>query len=277
MINDTEITVVADELFFPESPRIHDGRLWFSDGIRACSLIPGEVPRVEAEFDCPLVLGTAFLSDGRVLTSDAFGRRVLAYGDAAEPTVFADLSEFTTNPLNEVVVTDTGTVLVSDMGFNMVAGEEPASASMICIHPDGRLQRTGPQFVFPNGTQLVNDGHELLVANGLGTRVTSVAVRDDGTLADEGRDIGDFSSFNGHADGISVTTDGTIFFGDPEAGRLVRVVDGDELADSIRVPGYNHVTACLADETTRTVYATVCSEMPFGEFHGLGAIVSLEF
>jgi sugar lactone lactonase YvrE len=277
VMGSANITVLADGLLFPECPRLHDGAVWFTDGPRIGAVTPGQPFTVIAEIPAPVVLGLDWLADGRALTNSSFERVVYAVspGGKAEPLV--DLSGHSSTPLNELVVTNDGGLLVAPMGFNILAGEAPAPTQLLRVHADGRVEPTGPELVFPNGMVLLDEGTRLVISDALSERIVSIDIRPDGTLSDEAVVVADLTAWHGHADGISVAPDGSVWYGSPLAGVVVQVAGGSILQE-IKIPEYPAATSCVLDPERNVLYVTCLRQMPGPDFAliGDGALVAID-
>jgi len=90
---DLETTVLLDGLVFPEAPRWHDGKLWFSD------LLAHQVRTVDLDGRTTLVAevpgmpsGLGWLPDGRLLVVSMRDRRLLRLDPAGLVEVARRLS-----------------------------------------------------------------------------------------------------------------------------------------------------------------------------------------
>ncbi len=136
-VNSTQI--IADGLSFPESPRWHDGALWFSDihGHRVYRLADGKT-EVMAEID-DRASGIGFLPDGSLLVVSMLDRRLIAVGRDGRQRTYADLSHLSRNFINDMVVDTKGRAYVGSRN-----GGTPASKSdsLLLAEPDGTTPKS---------------------------------------------------------------------------------------------------------------------------------------
>lgn len=272
-------TTLATGLRFPECPRWHDGAVWFTDHTRLCSVTPGAALQVRAQLPATLVLGLGFLPDGRAVTNAVFERVVYAVSADGDIEVLIDLSRYTDNPINELVVTNDGGLIVGDMGFNLVKGEMPALVRLLRVSPDmTSVERTGPEMLFPNGMFLSNGGRRLVVSEAAAARLVAFDVADDGRVPQRCEVVADLSEAGAHPDGISVLADGGIWYADPFSGEVVKVVNGHIIAR--RKVDLPHATSCVVDDSEGILYVTTTRQMiapgdTVGEFDGDGELVAI--
>ena len=72
--------ILLDDLLFPEGPRWHDGKLWFSDmqGLYVMTVdMDGNAEKIVEVQCCPSGLG--WLPDGRLLVVSMMDRRLLRF------------------------------------------------------------------------------------------------------------------------------------------------------------------------------------------------------
>jgi sugar lactone lactonase YvrE len=276
MVSNTR--VIGESRGFPESPRWHGGKIWFtlSRQIMTCGL-DGDMKTV-AELDGPIVLGIAFFDDGSFLTANAIQRHLYRIYPDGTRNLFADLSGEVPDIVNESVIAPNGSVYVGTVGFNLLQGESARPSRLVRIAPSGSVSRVGPEMTMPNGMVISEDKSILYVAESFGAKITALAVHSDGslephhTVADlSGRDVS-------HPDGIAVDRDGSIFYADVEAGLVVHIgADGAELERfSAILP---HATSCaLGGEDGRTLFVTATERMasPGAEQTQRSAIVAID-
>ena len=145
--------VVLDGLAFPEGPRWHDGRLWFSDmhahEVVALDVASGERETIVDVPRCPSGLG--WLPDGTLLVVSMEDRQLLKMVDGAL-VPHADLSPWATFHCNDMVVDYAGRAYVGNFGVNLHAREDPVPATMVRVDPDGTATPVADELRFPNGT-----------------------------------------------------------------------------------------------------------------------------
>ena len=237
----TEIRVLLDGLRFPEGPRWHDDRLWFSDmhaGRVMAVGMDGVVETIVGVEGEPSGLG--WLPDGRLLVVSMQDRRLLRLDPEGLAEV-ADLSALASFYCNDMVVDSQGRAYVGNFGFDLYAGEKPVGANLILAWPDGRTEAAASDLRFPNGTVITPDGKTLIVAETFGGRLTAFDVAEDGSLHD--RRI--WAQLEGVApDGICLDEEGAIWVASPIGeGGVLRVREGGEVTDRIAVE--HEAFACM--------------------------------
>ncbi len=251
MIPSRVTTIVLDGLCFPEGPRWHDGRLYFSDqhDRRVVAMSPdGAAETVVGVPQQPSGLG--WLPDGRMLVVSMLDRRVLRLEDG-RLVEHADLSAFAPAPCNDMVVDAQGRAYVGHFGFDMYGGESPKDASLLLALPDGTVSVAAEPLQFPNGTVITPDGHTLIVGESMGGRLTAFSVGADGSLTDRR----EFAQLQGAVpDGICLDAEGAVWIACPLTGRCLRVKEGGEILDEVKV-SHEFAFACmLGGPDRRTLY-----------------------
>jgi sugar lactone lactonase YvrE len=238
-------------LGFPEGPRWHRGRLWFSDFgacvVRAVDL-HGHVTEVLQVSARPSGLG--WLPDDTLLVVAMNDRRVLRVGEGAA-VEHADLSGLADFACNDMVVDSRGNAYVGHMGFDLFARpQQPKAASLILVRPDGTATVAAPNLMFPNGVVLREDGLTLIVAETFGQCLTAFDVAADGTLS--GRRV--FATLPGRApDGICIDREGAVWVADAASKTCVRVREGGEVSEAITTEQRCYACA-LGGEDGRTMF-----------------------
>src|SRR5215475_10519733 len=133
----TTTRVLLDGLAFPEGPRWHDGKLWFSD-MHAHRVMTVDLDgRAESVVEVPnQPSGLGWLPDGRLLIVSMTDRRLLRLVPGGL-TVVADLSGIATFHCNDMVVDSVGRAYVGNFGFDLYAGVPHGPAAMALVLPSG--------------------------------------------------------------------------------------------------------------------------------------------
>jgi sugar lactone lactonase YvrE len=211
---------------FGESPRWHDGRLWFSDwgAHQVIALDPGGGHEVVVSVPSfPMCID--FLPAGRLLVVDSARRQLLRREPDGSMVTHADLAPISDKPWNDIVVGADGNAYVNTIGFDFPGGE-PAPGSIALAAPGGAVRLVAGDLAFPNGMAITADGATLVVAESYGNRLTAYDIGPDGDLghrrvwADTGDD---------HPDGICVDAEGAIWYADVANRHCVRVREGGEV------------------------------------------------
>jgi len=227
-----ETTVLLDGLVFGEGPRWHDGKLWFSD-MHAHRVMTVDLDgKAETVFEVPgQPSGLGWLPDGRLLVVSMTDRRLLRLDPDGLAEV-ADLRELASYHCNDMVVDGLGRAYIGNFGFDLTAGQPPAPAEIILVTPDGDARVVADDLAFPNGTVITPDGRTLIVAESFGRRLTAFQIEVDGSLTQRRlwAELGDAIP-----DGICLDAEGAIWVASPGSGEVLRVREGGEVADRIKV------------------------------------------
>jgi len=250
-MNTRSTEIVLDGLCFPEGPRWHDGRLFFSDqhDHRVVAMQPdGQAETVVEVPQQPSGIG--WLPDGRMLVVSMLDRRVLRLEDGAL-VEHADLSAHAPAACNDMVVDTHGRAYVGHFGFDMYGGESPEDSSLLLVLPDGWVSVAAGGLQFPNGTVITPDGATLIVGESMNGRLTAFSISEDGSLGDRRT----FAQLPGAVpDGICLDAEGAIWAACPFTGRCLRVAEGGELLDEVKTT-YDSAFACmLGGADRRTLY-----------------------
>jgi sugar lactone lactonase YvrE len=244
--------IVVDGLSFPESPRWHDGALWFSDihGHRVYRLADG-VPQVAAEIG-DRTSGIGFLPDGSLLVVSMLDRRLIAVGRDGRQRVHADLSHLSRNFINDMVVDAKGRAYVGSRN-----GGNPAtkSDSLLLVEPNGEARVLLDDMVSPNGAVITPDGKMLIIAETALGRLNRFDLAADGSLGD--RQI--ICELAGrHIDGICLDAAGGVWCGGGNGGLLYVAPDGS-LGKVIDFPGRMVLACSLGGPGGRTLFLATTS------------------
>jgi sugar lactone lactonase YvrE len=242
--------VLASGLAFGEGPRWHAGRLWLSD-MHDFSVVTvdlsGRLERVLRVEGRPSGLG--WLPDGRLLVVSMEERKLYRF-DGRSLETHADLSDFASHEINDLVVDGDGLAYVSQFGYAFSSGGEFRKTEILLVTPDGKVRVAARDLAFPNGMVITPDGRRLIVGESFGARLTGFERAADGTLGD--RRV--FAKLSGAVpDGICLDAEGCVWVASPISRECLRVREGGEVAE--KVPTETQAIACmLGGEDRRTLF-----------------------
>ena len=228
-----EPVVLLDGLMFPEGPRWHEEKLWFSD------MHAGLVMTVDMNSNAEIITtvpqspsGLGWLPDSRLLVVSMLDRRLLRL-DTGGLVEVADLSQLASFHCNDMVVDHQGRAYIGNFGFDLNAQAPFSPAEVILVQPDGQAQVVAEEMAFPNGSVITPDGNTLIVAETFGSRLTAFDIEADGSLSN--RRV--WAKLDGaFPDGICLDAEAAIWIASP-AGKIgvMRVCEGGEITHHIDV------------------------------------------
>ncbi len=252
-------TVVLDGLKFPEGPRWHDGRLWFSDmhAHRVMTLSPNGQTSVIVEVENQ-PSGLGFLPDGRLLVVSMVDRKLMVLDPGAGLREVADLSTLAAWHINDMVVDAQGRAYIGNFGFDLAAGVDRFQpANLVLVQPNGVVTVAADNLGFPNGAVITPDGRTLIVAETFARKLTAFDIAEDGTLSNR-RTWADIPPAN--PDGICLDAQGAIWVASPTTREFIRVKEGGEVTDRVTCADGRSAYACmLGDDDRRTLYLCTSS------------------
>ena len=254
-----ELTVLLGDLYFPEGPRWHEGRLWFSD-FYAHEVVAVDVDgRRETIVTVPKQpSGLGWLPDGRLLVVSMIDRKLMRL-DPEGLREAADLSSLATWHCNDMVVDAEGRAYVGNFGFDHHHGAPEQAANLVRADPDGSVHLAARDLLFPNGSVITPDGRTLIVGETRGGRLTAFDKHGDGSLA--GRRVwADLEG--GYPDGICLDAEGAVWVADPRNKEVIRVREGGEILQRISTGERGAFACMLGGDDRRTLF--VCTALASG-------------
>jgi sugar lactone lactonase YvrE len=259
-----------------ECPRWHDGRWWAVDfyrhGVFAYASDGTEELVLEVEGQ-PSGLG--WLPEGDLLVVSMKDHRVLRRGLDGAVSVHADVGELVTGHLNDMVVDRAGGAYAGNFGFDLMAGERPASTVLVRIARDGTASVAAEDLWFPNG-MVITDDDRLIVAETFGGRLTAFDIGENGALTgrrtfSEPRpvpkpsDLGSMvAGLQFAPDGIALDAEGHVWAANGVGAAVWRISPAGDVVEEVAMPEGLGVFACgLGGENGRTLLA--CAAPDFSE------------
>ena len=228
--------VLLDGLGMGESPRWHDGRLWFSNWGT------DEIAAVDLNGNSEVIgpggggsgWATNWLPDGRMLVTGGELVRVEPDGSRVR---HADLSHISPYGWSEITVDGRGNIYVNSINFDfadfneaIASGQAPGKIALVT--PDGEAREVADGLAFPNGMVVTPDNATLIVAESFARRLTAFDIGPDGSLSNR-RSWADITG-----DGICLDADGAVWTSDVgpgDGGICLRVREGGEVLARIEL------------------------------------------
>jgi sugar lactone lactonase YvrE len=265
--------ILMSGIAFGESPRWHDGRLWFSDwgaeqliavDLAGASEVVARVQSFPFSID--------WLPDGRLLVVHGRDRLLLRREPDGSLATHADLNALSDRGWNEIVVDGRGNAYVNGGGFDLMAGEAFAPGIVALVTPDGSARQVADGVAFPNGMAITPDNATLIVAESYASRLTAFDIAPDGDLSNRRvwADLG-----GGVPDGICIDTEGAVWYADVPNKRCVRLREGGEVLQTVDVD--RGCFACMLggpDRRTLFVVAREWHGTDVGKGAGTGQVLT---
>jgi len=236
-----EVQTLLTGIGLGESPRWHEGRLWFSDWgtqevvavdldsrseviVRVPTTIPFCIDWLP-EPDGPNVKHKLLVVSGR----EGLLLRREPDGSLVTHADLTGLSGPSGHPWNDIVVDGRGNAYINNIGFDFPRGEF-ATGILALVSPDGAARQVADGVAFPNGMAVTPDNSTLIVAESYASRLTAFDISANGSLSNR-RVWADLHG--GAPDGICLDAENAIWYGDVPNKRCVRVREGGEVLQTI--------------------------------------------
>jgi sugar lactone lactonase YvrE len=235
-----EPTVLLSGLGVPESPRWHEGRLWFCNWIdqQIVALdLNGDTDAFPSGTGVPMGYSIDWLPDGGLLVT---GDKVRRRETDGRMVVHADQTA------NEIVVDARGNAYVNGADFDFAGGAPPVPGYIKLITPQGEVRQVAGGIEFPNGMVISPDHRTLIISESFARRLTAFDIEPDGGLSN--RRV--FADGLG-PDGITLDAEGAVwvsadnsFRGPGGTAEVVRVAEGGEVLERVEL-GENRAAFAL--------------------------------
>ena len=235
-----EPKVLLTDLGIPESPRWHEGRLWF------CNWIDRQVVAVDMDGKAEVMVtrdpdshamgySIDWLPDGRLLTTGDVVRR--HERDGSVVTVAEQHA-------SEIVVDGRGNIYINGADFGMRdVGDRPLTStppgSIKLITPDGRLRQVADDIQFPNGMVITPDNQTLIISESFAGQLTAFDIEPDGGLSNRRLFAERLAP-----DGICLDAEGAVWVG-AGVSSVVRVAEGGEVLQRVELREHRAAPALM--------------------------------
>ena len=248
-----EPRILKDGLTFPEGPRWHEGKLYFSD-IHANQVKAVDMEgRLEIVVDVPTKpSGLGWLPDGRMLIVSMLTKKLLRLGSGGLEEA-ADLAPFFSGHANDMVVDQHGRAYIGNTGAEIWSDPptefQPSNIAM--VSPDGDARVVAREMMGPNGMCITPDGRTLVVAEPRAERLTGFTIEDDGSLSNQRV----WAELEGPPDGIAMDAEGCVWASVPRSpGKFLRVAEGGEIKQRFQVDDRLGIACALGGPGRKTLF-----------------------
>jgi len=225
-----DIQTLLAGLAIGESPRWHQGRLWFSNWV-AQEIVAVDPAGGQSEVVLRLPFPSYpfsidWLPDGRLLVASFGDRPLLRQEPGGELVPHAALSR----RCNEIVVDGRGNIYLNGADFDPSASQGVAPGVVVLVTPDGAARQVADGLAFPNGMAVTPDNATLIVAESYARQLTAFDIQPDGSLSNRRvwAALG-----QGTPDGICLDAEGAAWYADVPNHSCTRVRQGGQVLQTV--------------------------------------------
>lgn len=238
-----KIKSVAKDLCYPESPRWHEGELWFTD------VFLGEVKvldsqnkvRVMARYD-GVLSGIGWMPNGDFCAVSVFEHKVLKIDDG-QFFVWADLDDEISFASNDMIIDERGHAFIGNISFNYMQGEAPRAGNIKHLDINGHCTTAVADIGTANGMAVSPDGSTLFVAETFADCLSAFRLDNKGQLSHKWQ-VASFPD-GSCPDGICLDNQGAIWVACSQSCFVYRVSLQGVYLDSIALPDGVYPLACV--------------------------------
>jgi sugar lactone lactonase YvrE len=247
------IRVIKTGLGIGESPRWHDGRLWFANWVaqEVIAVSPDGKSEIITQMSS-FPFSIDWLPDGRLLIISGSERLLLRQEPDGSFVTHADLQGMAAHGFNELVVDQRGNAYVNG---GLAFGGDTSAGIIMVVSPDGEARKVATGIAFPNGMAITPDNSTLIIAESHGRKLTAFDITADGGLSNR-RVWADLVT--GVPDGICIDETGAVWYADVPNKNVVRVKEGGEILD--RVTFDRGCFACMLGGPNRSTLFVMAAE-----------------
>jgi sugar lactone lactonase YvrE len=237
-----------------ESPRWHEGRLWFSNwgAQEIVALDPEGRHEVATRVPTTVPFSIDWLPDGRLLVVSGPEARLLRREPDGSFLTHADLGGLARG-WNEIVVDGRGNTYVNGSDFDFRGGGEFVPGVIALVTPDGAVRQVADDLAFPNGMAVTPDNATLIAAESFAGRLTAFDLAADGGLSN--RRV--WADLGQGGDGICLDAEGAVWT-PVGTNACVRIVEGGRVLQRVELD--QACFACMLGGEDRTTLFMMTAE-----------------
>jgi sugar lactone lactonase YvrE len=233
MTGSAQLTTLMEGIWLGETPRWHEGKLWFGDWVAGKLYRLGEAGGYElAATIASVPFSIDWLPNGDLIVVNARTNRLERREADGSFALYADTSGLSELGCNEIVVHPNGLVFINSVNFRFPGGEfRPGSIGVAT--PDGKVRAVAEGLAFPNGMAITADGATLICGESFGKKLIAFDIAADGSLGNRRvwAELGEWG-----ADGICMDAEGAVWVA--SGPRCLRVKEGGEVLERIEVGAF---------------------------------------
>jgi sugar lactone lactonase YvrE len=259
MTDERKLELLVDDAVFGESPRWHDGALWFSDiGDNKVWRIAPDGTRIVALSTVPGPSGLGWTRSGDLLVTSLLDHTIYRMEAGGPAVAFCGPEQHGTVGTNDMTTAGSCSYVscsgrVYEMGDTIEQIAAPVGKVLLLDHDSGAVRTVADGFRMPNGIAITPDGRGLIFAEVFAQRLVQFDIEADGSLANQSV----FAALDGSADGIWMDAEGAVWSATTSetSTRWERVEPGGKVLDSIPVQdGYHAIACALGGEDGRDLF-----------------------
>lgn len=167
---------ILTHLSFPEGPRWHKNKLWFSDiFLRELKTLDlqGKVETVFHYDD--EISGIGWLPNGDLCVVSVFNHQLLHWKDG-QLNSRINIDDGKSFMSNDMVISKNGNAYIGNISFDYTKNKTPQPCNIKLVTPDGKMQIAASDLQVPNGMVITPDGKTLITAESWGDRLTAFTI-----------------------------------------------------------------------------------------------------
>jgi sugar lactone lactonase YvrE len=251
------LEMLVDDAIFAESPRWHDGALWYSD------IGAGHICRVTNPGKKEIVLdglanpsGLGWTQSGDMLVASLDTAEIYRIGPDKVRRVLCGPERHKAVGTNDMA-TMRSRSYVTCSGYRYEIGNTStihtgAIGKILMVeHETGECRTVASDLRMPNGVAITPDGKTLIVAELFASRILKFDITADGTLTNQRL----FAGLNSMPDGLTLDAEGAVWVG--TGGSFQHVDAKGEVLHAIEVPGWTCIACMLGGLDGRSLFMVV--------------------